>query len=536
MATWFGAIKGGEARAEFAGADGEGIVWAIVSSGIDASHPHFQRHGNLDLGPPLRHTDLTNPDLGAELSAQEALTDLHNHGTAIASLVAGEDPSPEASTMGVARKAKLVSFKILAEKLDSTEFAIVKALQEIQEMNRDQLVIHGVLLALSMPANVHNYAVGSSPVCTIVNDLVRRGVCVVASAGNSGFDAEKGVGIAYSIVDPGNAELGITVGSTSHRNPHEYGASWFSSRGPTVDGRAKPDLVAPGERIVCAVPDRSLRDEGASHQKDAGGATLAMDGTSMAAAIASGACAAILSAFPRLIGQPLEVKRLLMDSAEDLMRDRNAQGAGLLDLAGAMRMAAGRQSVRRSASPAPAAAPAAPTEPQETAAKLPPDELELHAIAGPAERRFSVAVSFARDQRDYVTAVVRRLRRKGLAQEHIFFDEYLEAELARPDLDIYLQNIYGNQAELLVPFFSRNYLEREWSGLEWRALRDIIKRKRADEIMPVFVEAVEVPGLFSIDGSLRGGAGVDPEEIGDKILRRLLADRAERSKSGPGGS
>jgi hypothetical protein len=47
---------------------------------------------------------------------------------------------------------------------------------------------------------------------------------------------------------PGNAELAITVGSTHRDMPHVYGVSYFSSKGPTGDGRMKPDLVAPGYR------------------------------------------------------------------------------------------------------------------------------------------------------------------------------------------------------------------------------------------------------------------------------------------------
>lgn len=528
---WFDTIKAAEARREFGG-DGEGIVWAVVASGLDESHPHFQPHKTFDLPPPLRHADLTNAALSAELSAQEALTDLHNYGTFVGALIAGDDP--EAGTIAVAPKAKLVSYKVLAETTGGSELALARALKTLLELTEDGPVVHGVTIPLSIRANVRNYPVGLSPINTAVNELVRRGVCVVVSAGNLGFDDEKYVGVPYSITDPGNAELAITVGSTHGKAPQEWGASFFSSRGPTLDGRAKPDLLAPGERITSAVPDRSLRDEQPASGRRRGGAVESMDGTGMAAAIASGACAAMLSAFPQLIGNPLEVKRLLMESAADLGRDRYAQGAGLLDLAAAMRAAASKRLSRRPAM-ASAHAVAAPTQPPETAATPGPNGLELHTIAGPESKRFAVAVSFARDQRDYVTAVVRRLRRKGLRIEHIFFDEYWEAELARPDLDLYLQNIYENEAELLVPFFSRGYVEREWTGLEWRVLREVIKTRRGDEIMPIFLEEVKVPGGFSIDGSLRGGAGIDPEEIGDKILRRLL-DGRKRQRGGGGGN
>ena len=81
------------------------------------------------------------------------------------------------------------------------------------------------------------------------------GVVVVAAAGNRGyqkFETKDGLYesyAAFSVTDPGNAEDVITVGATHGNWPHTYGVSFFSSRGPTGDGRLKPDLVAPGERI-----------------------------------------------------------------------------------------------------------------------------------------------------------------------------------------------------------------------------------------------------------------------------------------------
>ena len=104
------------------------------------------------------------------------------------------------------------------------------------------------------------FACGQSPLCVEVDRLVRSGVVVVVAAGNTGYGCEPerpraavAAGMALTINDPGNAELAITVGSTHRDMPHVYGVSYFSSKGPTGDGRMKPDLVAPGEKILsCA--------------------------------------------------------------------------------------------------------------------------------------------------------------------------------------------------------------------------------------------------------------------------------------------
>ena len=172
---------------------------------------------------------------------------------------------------------------------------------------------------------------------------------VVVAAGNAGsaFIAASGVseafvGLEQSITDPGNADLAITVGSTHAEAPHTYGVSHFSSRGPTIDGRDKPDLVAPGERIVsCASspwiaspPDDEnvVFADAAFVPKNGAVYYREETGTSMAAPHVSGAAALILSARREFIGNPRELKARLMAAATDLGRRRDYQGAGLLDV------------------------------------------------------------------------------------------------------------------------------------------------------------------------------------------------------------
>ena len=171
----------------------------------------------------------------------------------------------------------LYDFRVLAPDLKDTEFAIMGALQYIRYMNERNrfIAIHGANLSLSIPHDVRNFACGRTPVCEECERLVESGVVVVAAAGNHGyqnFETKEGIYegyAAFSITDPGNSDGVITVGATHRYWPHTYGVSFFSSRGPTGDGRLKPDLVAPGERIRAPMLEAAL---GRSRRHEHGGA------------------------------------------------------------------------------------------------------------------------------------------------------------------------------------------------------------------------------------------------------------------------
>ncbi len=226
---------------------------------------------------------------------------------------------------GMCPDIALYDFRVLGPNIKETEFAIIAALQFIRHLNeRDALfTIHGANLSLSIPHDVRNFACGRTPICDECERLVASGVVVVAAAGNHGYksfqtaDGSYDSYAAFSITDPGNAENILTVGATHRFWPHTYGVSFFSSRGPTGDGRIKPDLVAPGERIH------------STFRNDQWGE---LDGTSMAAPHVSGAAAMLLARYSELIGQPMRVKRILCDSATDLGRERSFQGRGMLDV------------------------------------------------------------------------------------------------------------------------------------------------------------------------------------------------------------
>lgn len=134
------------------------------------------------------------------------------------------------------------------------------------------------------------------------------------------------------------------------------------------------------------------------------------------------------------------------------------------------------------------------------------------------EKRFKVALTFPGERRDSVEKIADLLV-EALGEKRVFYDKYFEAELARPDLDIYLQKIYHAKSELVVVFLCAEYEKKEWCGLEWRAVRDLIKNRRTSDIMPIRFDDTHIRGLFSIDDYINAKDHT-PEQIAEYIIER----------------
>jgi subtilisin family serine protease len=323
-------VKADAARRSF-DATGRGITWAVLDSGIDAHHHHFHRYETLKGDVAGLHRDFTKP---GEATLGDALVDNFGHGTHVAGIIAGGLPArmPRGSSLrvvervfdparpdtprvqdrtvsrpevlaGMARETKLVSLKVLDDRGNGQSMNVLRALEYVRKDVNGYgklLRIHGVNLSLGYEFDPKWFACGQSPICAEVDRLVRSGVVVVVAAGNTGYGSltslarQTNVGLTMTINDPGNAALAITVGATHRDMPHTYGVSYFSSKGPTGDGRLKPDLVAPGERITSCAAGKALASaypDGKAPTPAKVAAYVEDSGTSMAAPHVSGAVA-----------------------------------------------------------------------------------------------------------------------------------------------------------------------------------------------------------------------------------------------------
>ncbi len=132
---------------------------------------------------------------------------------------------------------------------------------------------------------------------------------------------------------------------------------------------------------------------------------------------------------------------------------------------------------------------------------------------------YLVSLSYPGEQRKLVSSVADRLARE-LGRDRVFYDRFHEDSLPSIDLDVYLQDLYRYGSRLAVVFISEDYERKPWCGLEWRAIRDLIRSKERDRILLVRVDDAELPGIFGLDRYIDARV-LKPEEVAERILGRL---------------
>src|SRR3989454_7191788 len=285
------------AQRAWSNATGRGVTVALMDTGV-ASHP--------DLDDSV----VARMDFVGDGATQ---LDPSGHGTFVAGLIAAHGESFK----GVAPDAKLVSLRALDQKGDGTMHSVLAAFDWLL---RNRSAYHSPGLNLSFGAK-QTTSYHRTLLAGVVESAHFAGIAVIAAAGNDGPDPR-------SVSMPGADPFVITVGSLADRGTPGWGddrESVFSSRGPTRDGFAKPDVLAPGEHVV------SLRVPGAAFDKDGEpNATpyARLTGTSASSAMVAGVASLVLQAHAGY--SPSQVKGALVAGGRNVW-GTETPGANALD-------------------------------------------------------------------------------------------------------------------------------------------------------------------------------------------------------------
>ncbi|NJF26125.1 S8 family serine peptidase [Thermococcus sp. Bubb.Bath] len=244
------------------GYDGSGVTVAVVDTGIDASHPDLQ-------GKVIGWKDFVNN--------RTTPYDDQGHGTHVAGIIASTGAASNGQYKGVAPGAKLVGVKVLNSQGSGSVSTIIAGIDWVIQ-NKDKYNISVINLSLGGSQSSD----GTDALSQEVDKAWEDGIAVCVAAGNSGPDT-------YTVGSPAAAPDVITVGAVDKNDVITY----FSSRGPTADGRLKPEVVAPGNWIIS---DRAAGTQLTS--ETVGQYYVAASGTSMATPHVSGAVALLREAHP----------------------------------------------------------------------------------------------------------------------------------------------------------------------------------------------------------------------------------------------
>lgn len=314
--VWAGYAGGLLGLGAVPGVNGQGVVVAVVDSGISTSHP------------ALAKKVIANVSL---VSGDPSTDDAFGHGTHVAGIIAGLGSAASRVTPlytgGIAPGAQLVNVRVLGPDGVGLTSDVIAGIEWVIA-NRAKYNIRVVNLSLGHPVNEPSV---TDPLCEAVARAVGAGIVVVASAGNSGVSAD-GRPILGGIMSPGNSPYAITVGAVNTQGTVKRGddrIATYSSRGPTrFEFGVKPDLAAPGNKIISLEANGSYlsRNYPFLHKAGSGINTyMQLSGTSMAAPMVSGSVALLLQGNSKLI--PSQIK-LALQTGATYMPDAGLMGAG----------------------------------------------------------------------------------------------------------------------------------------------------------------------------------------------------------------
>ncbi len=277
--------------------DGEGVTVAVVDTGINHSHNGLKRDNEGNNGRIVAWADFIENKNNPE--------DDSGHGSHVAGIIANSEIGEDGEWNGVAPGVNLAAVRVLDQYGRGTYESVIQGIQWVID-HKDEYNIRVMNLSLVAPVHSPYWA---DPLNQAAMRAWAEGIVVVVAAGNGGPEP-------MTIGVPGNNPYVITVGAfTDNYTPYDWNDDYitpFSAAGPTLDGFAKPDVVAPGAHMVSLMKpsDQLVRDYPSAKVANQ---YYSIAGTSQAAAVTSGVAALAIAHNPNLT--PDEVKYRLMYTA-----------------------------------------------------------------------------------------------------------------------------------------------------------------------------------------------------------------------------
>ena len=274
------------------GIKGTGVTVAVMDTGI-ADHPDFS-HRILDF------VDFT--------AGRSGMYDDNGHGTHVCGIIGGTGFASRGRYMGIAPGVRYVVIRVLDKMGNGNTTQVIRAIEWlIRNHKRYNIRILNISVGMLSSAREEE----RERLLEAVERVWEEQIVVVTAAGNNGPEAG-------SVTIPGMSKTVITVGSsddeTAIRGRIRMGTG-YSGRGPTESCIVKPEIVAPGTKVVSCSNRMSYETK---------------SGTSMATPVVTGAIALLLERYPYLT--PVQVKLRLYETAVDLGKPRNTQGWGMIDI------------------------------------------------------------------------------------------------------------------------------------------------------------------------------------------------------------
>ncbi|HKU27218.1 MAG TPA: S8 family peptidase, partial [Candidatus Sulfotelmatobacter sp.] len=246
------------------------------------------------------------------ISGTTGTVDVYGHGVHVAGLIAGNGKSSNGQYEGVAPNANILNLRVLDDSGVGRDSYVIAAIQAAVQL-KTKYNIRVLNLSLGRPV-YESYTL--DPLCQAVEQAWKAGIVVVVAAGNDGRDNSAGTNGYGTIMAPGNDPYVITVGAMKQEGSNRTSdlIASYSSKGPTaIDHIVKPDVVAPGNRVISLAGKSATQLEHSFPQDQVSSEYFVLSGTSMATGVVSGIVADLLQANSGLT--PDQVKAILMKSA-----------------------------------------------------------------------------------------------------------------------------------------------------------------------------------------------------------------------------